>query len=241
MAIPPVKNVLAHLTTIGTAGRRTAAEWYYPTSMTHQGVTTPKLRTYARELRDVMKNDAPESVLEFAAQLVETNSMDARQLGYCVIGLHRPAAAAINKRWIMRLGHGNDNWCTVDGFCMEVSGPAWRNRKITDATVIGWATSKDQWWQRTALASAVMLNRKLPGHSGDPDRTLMICTLLADTREPQLIKALSWAVRSIIPWDPAGAEAFLTEHDTVLPALVKREVRTKLRTGTKSGRSKSTA
>ena len=49
-----------------------------------------------------------------------------------------------------------------------------------------------------------------------------------------VIKALSWALRSLVQWDRKAVSRFLTEHDDVLAARVKREVGTKLRTGRKS-------
>jgi hypothetical protein len=51
-----------------------------------------------------------------------------------------------------------------------------------------------------------------------------------------VIKALSWAVREWAAADPSAVVAFLADFDARLPALVRREVRTKLTTGTKRGR-----
>jgi 3-methyladenine DNA glycosylase AlkD len=55
-------------------------------------------------------------------------------------------------------------------------------------------------------------------------------------RHPAVIKALSWAVREWAAADPPAVVAFLADFDARLPALVRREVRTKLTTGTKRGR-----
>jgi hypothetical protein len=49
-----------------------------------------------------------------------------------------------------------------------------------------------------------------------------------------VIKALSWALRSLIQWDREAVTRFLTAHDDVLASRVKREVGTKLRTGRKN-------
>jgi 3-methyladenine DNA glycosylase AlkD len=49
-----------------------------------------------------------------------------------------------------------------------------------------------------------------------------------------VVKALSWALRSLIAWDRKAVAKFLAEHDSDLAPRVKREVRTKLRTGRKS-------
>ena len=49
-----------------------------------------------------------------------------------------------------------------------------------------------------------------------------------------VVKALSWALRSLIEWDRRAVSAFLVEHEDELAGRVKREVRTKLRTGRKN-------
>jgi 3-methyladenine DNA glycosylase AlkD len=51
--------------------------------------------------------------------------------------------------------------------------------------------------------------------------------------DPMLAKALSWALRALVPHDPAAARAFLASRHDGLPALVRREVTTKLVTGRK--------
>ena len=68
------------------------------------------------------------------------------------------------------------------------------------------------------------------GGSGDARRT---AAALASDTDPMVAKALSWALRSLIPRDPAAVTAFLATHDHLLPALVRREVSRKLRTGRK--------
>jgi len=53
-----------------------------------------------------------------------------------------------------------------------------------------------------------------------------------------LVKAMSWALRALVLHDLQAVEAFLEEHDDVLAARVKREVRHKLTTGLKTPRRK---
>ena len=55
-----------------------------------------------------------------------------------------------------------------------------------------------------------------------------------------LAKALSWALRSLVPHDAAAVRGFLRRHNT-LPAIVRREVRTKLETGLKTPRRRPRA
>jgi hypothetical protein len=74
------------------------------------------------------------------------------------------------------------------------------------------------------------------GGTGDVARTLAVCRLLAEDPDDMVVKALSWALRELVVHDPEAVRAFLDEHDDVLAARVKREVRNKLRTGLKNPR-----
>jgi 3-methyladenine DNA glycosylase AlkD len=51
-----------------------------------------------------------------------------------------------------------------------------------------------------------------------------------------VVKAMSWALRMLVAWDRAAVETFLARHEDRLAARVKREVRTKLRTGKKTAK-----
>jgi len=122
----------------------------------------------------------------------------------------------------------------VDGYGIYITGAAWLRGRIRDADVRRWAKSEDLWRRRAALVSTVVLNTKSHGGQGDSRRTLAVAELLIDDREDMVVKALSWALRALVPWDRAAVESFLTEHDARLAARVKRETRTKLRTGRKN-------
>jgi 3-methyladenine DNA glycosylase AlkD len=61
-----------------------------------------------------------------------------------------------------------------------------------------------------------------------------VCRLLVADHEDMVVKALSWALRELVVHDPQAVGAFLEEHEGVLAARVKREVRNKLMTGLKN-------
>ena len=129
---------------------------------------------------------------------------------------------------------GVAGWGAVDGFARTISGPAWRDGLIGDEVIHRWARSPSRWWRRAALVSTVALNVRSRGGKGDVPRTLGVCSLLADDGDDMVYKALSWALRELVEHDPGAVQEFLVEHDDVLAARVKREVRNKLRTGLKN-------
>jgi 3-methyladenine DNA glycosylase AlkD len=144
--------------------------------------------------------------------------------------------AVLDGPGVERLGEGNDNWASVDCFGVYIAGPAWRAGTVSDAQVRAWAMSTDRWWRRTALVATVALNVKSRGGTGDADRTLAVCEALVVDRDPMVVKALSWALRSLVGVAPHRVRAFLVAHGDDVPALVRREVGNKLETGLKRGR-----
>ncbi len=64
--------------------------------------------------------------------------------------------------------------------------------------------------------------------------TLAVCQRVVTDRDDMVVKALSWALRSLIPWDAVAVAGFLREHEEVVAGRVAREVGTKLRTSRKS-------
>jgi 3-methyladenine DNA glycosylase AlkD len=158
----------------------------------------------------------------------------ARWVGWELINKHPTALSQLDLATVEALGQGNSSWDEVDGYGIYIAGAAWLRGLIRDADVRRWAKSDDLWRRRAALVSTVVLNIKAHGGRGDTKRTLAIAKLLVDDREDMVVKAMSWALRSLVAWDRAAVEAFLTEHDARLAARVKRETRTKLVTGKKN-------
>jgi 3-methyladenine DNA glycosylase AlkD len=84
------------------------------------------------------------------------------------------------------------------------------------------------------LVSTVPLNLRSRGGTGDTNRILDICQRLVADRGDMVVKALSWALRELVVWDPDAVRRFLEAHDEVLAPRVRREVRSKLETGRKN-------
>ena len=74
----------------------------------------------------------------------------------------------------------------------------------------------------------------LQGGGGDKDRTLRVCNALVGDSDPMVAKGLSWALRALISVDGTAVGRFLDKNHETLPALVRREVGNKLRTGRKN-------
>jgi len=189
-------------------------------------------RALRRRYTRLLKPASGESVLQLARILNRKD--DLRGFAYELIYYHPPAFHLLDAAVLNELGQGIKSWWTVDGFARILSGPAWLAGQDSDQVILKWARSDDHWWRRAALVSTVALNTKSQGGTGDVARTLRVCRLLAADREDMVAKALSWALRRLVGYDASAVREFLAEYDEVLPALVKREVKNKLRTGLKN-------
>jgi 3-methyladenine DNA glycosylase AlkD len=193
--------------------------------------TTPALRGVRRGLSAKLRKADPADVKAVALGLAGAGR---KWMGYEVLNQHRAALKSVTISEVEALGQGMASWDQVDSFGVLLSGAAWLNGSISDADVKRWAKSRDLWWRRAALVSTVVLNGKTRGGKGDARRTFMICEMLVSDHEDMIVKAMSWALRSLVPWDAKAVRSFLAEHDDELAARVKREVRNKLTTGLKT-------
>ena len=182
-------------------------------------------RAYSKRLHTADAGD----VVAVADALVERH----RWVAYELLYHHPDALSVLGSEEVTRLGRGLDSWGSVDAFGRYISGPAWQRGVIPDEIVLRSAASPDRWWRRAALVSTVPLNLRSAGGSGDAERTLEVCRRLASDRDDMVVKALSWALRGLVRWDPSAVRGFLEDQGDVLATQVRREVLTKLETGRK--------
>ena len=195
---------------------------------------TATMRAVRRKYSAWLRPASADVVLQVARILLENAA--TRWIAYELVRAHRSAFQSLDEAMLEALGQGINSWWTVDAFARTLSGPAWLNGQVSDAAIMKWASSGDPWWRRAALVSTVALNVRSHGGKGDVFRTLPIFRLLAHDHRDMVAKALSWALRELVVHDERAIRDFLDEHDVILAARVKREVKNKLRTGLKTPR-----
>lgn len=205
-------------------------------SLSHPG--TAELRQIRREFSKRLKGAAPHVVIELGMLLLEVPRFEYRFVAYELIHHHPSALFHLNAWQLKRLGKGIASWGEVDTFAVYLAGPVWRERRVPNSLIHGWARSEDFWWRRAAMVSTVPLNNKTQGGSGDAHRTLQVCRLLERDREPMVVRALSWALRELAKRDPRAAREYISSRRNALPALVLREVSNKLKTGLKNPKAR---
>jgi 3-methyladenine DNA glycosylase AlkD len=172
-------------------------------------------------------------VLALANELLDDQPW-GRLTAYELIAYHPAAFASLNATSLKRLARGLEDWVGVDTYACYLAGPAWREGRLATTQVHRWLASDDRWLRRTAVVCTVALNVRARGGRGDTDRTLAVCERVVHDRDDMVVKALSWALRSLVVWDHDAVAAFVREHRAVLAGRVVREVSTKLRTGRKA-------
>jgi len=195
------------------------------------------LRSLRRRLSKQVAHECPEVIVGIGFSLVGIPGFAYRFLAYEMILSHKGALSSLGPGDVQRLGRGLDNWGSVDTFACYISGPAWRQRQLTDDLIHRWARSKDRWQRRAAVVSTVPLNNKARGGTGDSRRTLAVCELVVKDRDDMVVKALSWALRELSKRYPELVHQYIARHEGDLAPRVLREVRNKLSTGRKSGKT----
>jgi 3-methyladenine DNA glycosylase AlkD len=218
------------------AERKRFTEGYFPSAMENLGVAVPATRKLVAELKRRMKLATGSEAHALVRAIVGQNTLEGRNTAYLFLHAHPRGMATLNRKVIEELGRGIDNWTSVDTLGCYVAGVAWREGQLSDATLRAWAKSRDRWWRRLALVCTVALNLASRGGRGDPERTLMICKLLVRDHDDMVLKAMSWALRSLGVREPGVVQDFLDQNDDSLHRRVLREVVNKLEFGLKTPR-----
>lgn len=194
--------------------------------------STAAIRRVRTEVSKRIRDWPGDQVLDTALQIFGQH----RWVAYELVYHHREAMALIDEDAVLRFAGDLESWGAVDAFCRYIAGPAWRRGQLDDAMVLAWASSADRWWRRAALVATVPLNLRAAGGTGDRDRTIEVCRQLVDDRDDTVVKALSWALRELVVWDPAAVQNFIDDYGDRLAPRVRREVLNKLGTGLKDPR-----
>ncbi|MDF1663386.1 MAG: DNA alkylation repair protein [Planctomycetota bacterium] len=204
-----------------------------PSAQSDFGVYRDDFQAVLRQFKKPLKNEDPDFLYRLSDDLVSLENTECRRMAYELLYGLPHSFQSLNKARVEFLGRGLDNWACVDNFSLNIAGPAWRRGSLEDKTLVSWSQSDDQWWRRAAVVATIPLNLKSRGGTGDVARTLLICEKVVEDKSLMVQKALSWALRALVPIQRASVEDVLKRYESKLTALVKRELKKKLRTGKK--------
>jgi 3-methyladenine DNA glycosylase AlkD len=153
-------GVLNALEMQGDSHCRDYATRSHPTELRVIGIKILDMRAVEKDLFRRLRDVPADDVVELVKTLVASDVLECRLVAYDILDRHKAAASSLECADIEALGVGLNNWLTVDSFVGLVAGLAWREGKIPDDVVHGWARSEDRWCRRAAVVCTVALNQK---------------------------------------------------------------------------------
>jgi 3-methyladenine DNA glycosylase AlkD len=206
------------------------------TSLPFYGVGLRDLERIARSWRRDHPEAGPDEVLALADDLWSRAIREEMVTATFLVGRDRGAREGFGVRRIDRWGALLDNWETTDNLGGRVTGPWAAADPASRVPVLErLAGRRNPYLRRLALVGCVWLGRLEDSDRWWPQTSAIVLRLASD-REASIPKAISWVLREHLRHSRDTIAMFLDERWDDLPAVARRETRTKLATGTKSGR-----
>ncbi len=200
-------------------------------------VSAPQRRQLIRGWLADHRTASDDELIALADRLFDAETHEEKTLGAILLGCSARARGAARPAmvdgWLGKL----NGWAEIDSLCASVFSaqelardwPTWR--ALIEQLSVDPNINK----RRAAL---VLLTT--PTRTSDDrrfrDLAFAIVERLKGERDILITKAVSWLLRSMAARHGPQVGAYLDTAAASLPAIAVRETRTKLRTGTKSGR-----
>lgn len=214
-------------------GMRTVAH----TERVMYGVRVPQLRAIAKGWCQVHPEIERADLLSIIEALWAGQSREEQALALELLRRHPHQIPALHWNHFDRWRQHLDGWELTDALGVHIFGRWMLADPIDRLPYLQLLIHEDDLWsRRLAIVSTVWLNRSQKDLSF-PSLTLDLLDRVKVEREPMITKAISWALRELTKKHPDRVADYVDANDGVLAAHVLREVRNKLRTGVKSGKS----
>jgi 3-methyladenine DNA glycosylase AlkD len=202
-------------------------------------VSLPDRRAMAKRVAAAHKGSPVADLMAVVESLFDGVSHEEKTLAPIILRYSEPARRAVRPadvdRWLGKL----NGWAEVDCLCQNlftaadfgVDWPAWKRlieHLSTDPNI------------NKRRAAVVLLTG--PVHYVDDvrfrDLAFAIIERVKGERPILITKAVSWLLRALADRHHAAVAAYIDANEATLPKVAIREARTKLRTGTKSGKGR---
>jgi 3-methyladenine DNA glycosylase AlkD len=201
------------------------------------GISVPDERRLARRWLSDRSGWSPERQYRTVRSLLAGPSYEEKTLGCMILKEREEVRHQVSPGQVVSWLDDLRGWAEVDSLCQSVFAPedlmsdwaAW-------CAAIGSLSRSDNANKRRA--SLVLLTR--PVRQSSDERLVQLALTVVDQaqadRDPLVTKAVSWLLRALTVNHPDLVAQYLDRHLSDLAPLVVRETRTKLKTGTKSGK-----
>jgi 3-methyladenine DNA glycosylase AlkD len=175
------------------------------------GVRNPLLAAVVRQIRPALKEGSDASALWLAERLVTEPEREFTSVAHGALQRSLPTDPERTWQLMRRLARAANEWISVDSLA-ELYAAGILREHFRWAELEQLVYSADKWERRLVGSTIARLPYELPGHqrailASTPGLTL-IKSLLGDA-EPDVQKALSWALRSWLEVDPRGVQQLI--------------------------------
>jgi len=231
-----VMEIRAHARPIHRDGQTNDS--YHGSGRPFYFVSVPARRAIAKRWLAAHRASPIEKIRETVESLFDGEAHEEKTLACLMLAMSASLRASVKpkdiERWLGKL----NGWAEVDSLCQNVFtdelSTDWPNWQKLIARL---SRSKDINKRR---ASLVLLTRPCAVFKDAHfrDEAFAVIDHLQAERDILITKAVSWLLRSMTTHHARAVAAFLKANAETLPKIAIRETNTKLRTGTKSGRTK---
>jgi 3-methyladenine DNA glycosylase AlkD len=175
------------------------------------GVRNPLLAAVARQLKASLKKGSDASALWLAERLVIEPEREFTILAHTCLMRSLPTDPERTWQLMRKLAHAAHEWISVDSLAeLYAAGILRESYRWAELEQLVYAASR---WERRLVGSTVA---RLPYELGRADRqhllntpALKLIAALIGDAEPDVQKALSWALRSWLEVDPLGVRELI--------------------------------
>jgi 3-methyladenine DNA glycosylase AlkD len=208
-----------YLRSHANAEKAASYQRYFKEPVNYYGLGTESARDITKDLFDrVQESWAIEDAVRFCKAMVKDPHMEARGIGYQVVGRFvseaPPELLADVKHWLER---SCGNWGLVDNLAPSVLAPLLERHPGLIPEVVSWTDSPNQWVRRGATVAFVPLVGKTKGQKRYLSTAYRIASRLFDDDEDLMHKAVGWLLREAGKADMKRLENFLLKNGPKIP------------------------
>lgn len=214
------REALAYFESHADEGRAAGLQRYFKEPVNSFGIEYRPFKEWKAEfLKRLAGHWTLRDAVEFCDTMIEDPHMEARGLGYQVVGAFvegaGPELLDDVHRW---LEESCGNWGLVDNLAPTVLSPLLRQHRHLVPEVKRWTSSENQWVRRGAAVGFV----SLVDDDELRDAAYEVATELLDDKEDLIHKAVGWLLREAGKVDRDRLEAYLLEKGPRLPRTTLR-------------------
>jgi 3-methyladenine DNA glycosylase AlkD len=216
-----VDEVRAALAAAGDPAAAPAMQAYMKSAMPYYGVRVPEVRKIARATYAARRIDG-RAAWEATVRTMydEATHREERYAALALVG-HRLYAAFADAdamplyEHLIRVGAW---WDLVDDTSHQVGVALRADRSRVSAVLDRWTRAGDLWLRRSSIICQL-------GHKAGTDRALLTRAIEASIDDGDFFirKAIGWALRDLSTTDPDWVRAFVSDHESDLSPLSRRE------------------